>query len=141
GHMQTGRAGWAILAAHVVLRAAAAQEAPAGLEARAAAAFDKRDCAAALPLYTSALEPAKAAAQWSKAALYYRRIGICAYRVGEIEAAWNAYRSGVEMAETAKDDEMLLENVHGSSVALRHMGRLNEGLAAAQRSLSLAEHC
>jgi CHAT domain-containing protein len=137
--MRMAAARLAVIAAGLLR--AAAQDTSASLEARAAEAFDKRDCATALRLYTAALNPAKSAAQWSKAALYYRRIGICAYRVGDIEAAWNAYHAGVGMAESAKDDELLMENLHGSSVALRHLGRLNDAMEAAERALVLAERC
>jgi CHAT domain-containing protein len=125
----------------MVLCAATAQDTQTDLETQAAQAFDKRDCATASRLYTAALEPATATRQWSKVALYDRRIGICAYRAGDIDAAWNAYRNGVTAAESARDDEMLLENVHGVSVALRHLGRLANAMEAAQRELSLAERC
>jgi CHAT domain-containing protein len=125
----------------LVLCIATAQDAKNILEMQAGEAFDKRDCLTASRLYTEALGPAKTAQHWAKVALYDRRIGICAYRAGDIEAAWNAYHNGVTAAESAKDSEMLIENLHGTSVALRHLGRLNDAMEAAQRALALAEVC
>ena len=63
------------------------------------------------------------------------------YRAGDIDAAWNAYHSGVRAAKEPKDHEMLIENIHGTSGALRHLGRLAEAMEAAQRERALAAGC
>jgi CHAT domain-containing protein/tetratricopeptide (TPR) repeat protein len=139
--MRLCRARWAGIVAQLVLCAATAQDNKSTLEARAAEAFDKRDCVTASQLYTAALEPAKSAHEWGKASLYYRRIGICAYRAGDIDAAFSAYSSGVTAAESSHDEEMLIENLHGTSVAQRHLGRLADAMGAAERALVLAEKC
>src|SRR5262245_41257074 len=119
-------AAWSVLCAPVL-----AQDSLNDLEKRAGDAFSRNDCTAAASLYRAAVEIARTAGQWNQAALYYRRIGICAYRTGDIDAAWSAYHEGSQVAEKANDPEMLRENLHGSAVALRHLGRRTEALDAA----------
>src|SRR5690242_20525414 len=130
--------------AFLVWATVAAQDTQADLERRAGDAFAKNDCAAASKLYRSALELSKSASyasQASRQALYHRRIGICAYRVGDMDTAWNSYQDGVVAAESAKDHDLLFENLHGLALALRHLGRLTAGLEIAQREFSMSEAC
>jgi CHAT domain-containing protein/Tfp pilus assembly protein PilF len=124
-----------------VLAIAPAQDTQAGLERRAADAFAKNDCAAASRLYTAALDLARASGQSAKSAFYDRRIGICAYRAGDMDGALTAYRNGLAAADAAKDHDMLFENLHGSVLSLRHLGRLTEATNGAQRELAIAEEC
>jgi CHAT domain-containing protein len=125
----------------MVVWCAAAQQAPPDPAAGAADAFARNDCASAVGLYQAALALQPSPPDWSKAALYNRRIGICAYRAGEIDDSLAAYQRGIAAAESARDSEMLLENLHGASVALRHLGRLTEALDRARRALDLAQTC
>ena len=111
------------------------------LETRAAAAFDRNDCSAALPLYQSALPPAEAARDFARLGLFYRRIGICYNRMGDSESALAAYRAGAAAAESAADIDLREENIHGAQLALQRLGRFSESLAEAQRELALAEQC
>src|SRR5690242_5871855 len=96
--MRAGRAAWAGSAVALLFCVAPAQDTLADLERRAADAFAKNDCAAASKLYAAALDLAKTGHQPAKSAFYDRRIGICAYRTGDIDTALSAYQSGFAMA-------------------------------------------
>ncbi len=133
-----GSAGAAFLLA---VTAATAQDSLADLVKRAGQAFDQRDCTTASQLYKTALETARAAENWPKTALFQRRIGMCLYRAGDMEAAFQAYTSGIEAATKAHDQEMLRENLHGLATALRHQGHHAEALATAQHALEIARTC
>jgi CHAT domain-containing protein len=109
-----------------------------GAEQQAADAFAKNDCGVATKLYKQALD---GTTDMSKVALFQRRLGICFYRSGDLEAAAAAYRAGVKAAEAVGDLELELENVHGLSLALDHLGLLDEALALANREKELAGKC
>ncbi len=134
-----GLAGLAL--ALLAVPAGTTQDSLTDLETRAGQAFDKRDCVSASSLYQGALEIARALEDWPKAAFFLRRIGICAFRSGDIEAAFNEYTAGAAAAEKAGDRELLRENLHGLATALRHQGRLTEALATAQRAVEIARAC
>jgi CHAT domain-containing protein len=131
------------VAAAVLLAAgvAAAQDTAGTAEERAAAAFTRNDCAAALPLYQSALDPARAAHDFARLGLFYRRIGICYNRMGDPESALAAYRDGAAAAEATTDIDLQEEDIHGMQVALQRLSRFRESLAEARRELALAEKC
>ncbi len=104
-------------------------------------AFGKRDCTSALKSYEAAAPLATAANLADRAGLIYRRIGICKGRLGEIEGSLAAYQTGMAVSETAKDTEILTENVHGAGLALQRLGRLEEALPLAEREYALSQKC
>ena len=107
-------------------------------EQQAADAFAKNDCGLSVKFYKEALA---STVDPSKMALFERRLGICFYRAGDLENAVSSYRAGVKAAETAANLELELENVHGLSLALDHLGLHDEALALAYRERDLAGKC
>lgn len=123
----------------------AIQAQPESAAIQAEKAFAKSDCKKALAFYADAIAGARAEAdtqeKWARLSLYHRRSGICSYRAGKFEEALGLYREGAQEAEKAGDREMLRENLHGSAVAMNHLGRQVEALEPAQKALSLAREC
>ena len=119
---------------------AVAQERPTlqAVVARANEATNRNDCQTAIPLWRQALTLAAGTAELP---LVYRRLGICLARIGDNEAAVDAYALGRSASRAAHDDEMLIENTHGFAQASRRMGRMEDAFAAAQEEIALAGKC
>jgi tetratricopeptide (TPR) repeat protein len=111
------------------------------LEQRADAEFTARDCKSAEKSYLEAIGVAEAAGQVNRTGLYYRRIGICRSRAGNITGALEVYQRGVTVTEASGDGELLEENVHGTALALQKLGRLDEAMAMGQREYELTQKC
>ncbi len=113
----------------------------ADLEKQADEQVNKRDYPAAEKTYFEAITLAKAAGNAAKTAFYYRRLGICYARTGELPSALDAYRHGIEAAELSGDIDLQAENVHGAALALQKLGHIDEALPLAQREYDLTEKC
>jgi CHAT domain-containing protein/Tfp pilus assembly protein PilF len=113
----------------------------ATLEQRADAEFTAHDCKSAEKSYLEAVGAAEAAGQVNRTGLYYRRIGICRSRAGNITGALEVYQRGVAVTEASGDGELLEENVHGAALALQKLGRLDEAMAMGQREYELTQKC
>jgi CHAT domain-containing protein len=99
------------------------------------AGYAAKNYPAALNAYEAELALAGAA----KRPFVLRRIGLCNAYLGQNEAALDAYRAGVGAAETAGDDAMLAENLHGVANILQRVGRLREAVPFSERELALTE--
>ena len=111
------------------------------LEQRADAEFTRRDCVSAEKSYLEAIGAAQAAGDVNLTGLYYRRIGICRSRAGNITGALEVYQRGIAVTESSGDGELLEENVHGAALALQKLGRLDEAMTLGQREYDLTQKC
>jgi CHAT domain-containing protein/tetratricopeptide (TPR) repeat protein len=111
------------------------------LENKADAEFSRRDCAAASATYEQALAAARLAGDSTHVDFFWRRIGICRARVGDLTGALDAYRSGTAAGEVSGNRDMLAENVHGMALALQKLGRADEAMPLAQREYALTQQC
>ena len=111
------------------------------LEQRADTEFTRRDCTDAEKSYLEAIAVAQAAGDVNRTGLFYRRIGICRSRAGNITGALEVYQRGVAVTEASGDGELLEENVHGAALALQKLGRLDEAMKLGQREYDLTQKC
>ena len=130
-----------MLALAVFVQAQAPSEQLKTLEQQAEAEFSKRDCGNAAKTYQQALAAAANAADSTHVDFFWRRIGICRARLGDLSGALDAYTQGSAASESAGDQEMLAENIHGMALALQKLGRIQEALPRAQREYDLTLKC
>jgi hypothetical protein len=90
------------------------------LEARAEAEFSRRDHISAAKTYQQAADMAGASS--TRLDFYFRRLGICDARLGDLPAALVPYQRGVEASGASGEKEVLAENIHGAALTLQKPG-------------------
>src|SRR5579875_3120352 len=91
-------------AAALLLAGLLCAQAPARLgelEKKADDEFSRRDCASASATYEQALTAAARGGDSSHVDFFWRRIGICRAREGDLTGALEAYRSGAAASESS----------------------------------------
>ena len=132
-----------------LLRGRSPQELQTAMEQVAKTAGDRaaaHDCAMAVSDYEIAVAIARQAGTLTKAAQYFRRIGLCHVEQARNDLALAAYREGIAAAEQTdlteiSNAEILAENLHGAAVQLGRFGRYKEELPLSIRENELTDRC